>query len=1142
MPDIVDATVRIRAQTAGFKGETDRAFGGLRTQLQKTKSSFQSLGEGVRNVGQKIRHAVHENMMGLMGLAMSTGMVSMAMTSLGKSVIGAAVQMDSLQRGLAAVSGGAEAAAAQMDQLREIAKLPGLGLQEAIEGATRLQAVGMSAESANRALMAFGNALARVGKGKAELSGVILALTQIIGKGKVMAQEINQIAERVPEVRKVMMEAFGTASTEEIQKMNLTAEEFIKTLTAGFEKMPLVTTGAQNAIENFRDAVFEMKVAIGNALLPTITEKLDIMSKFITQHIEQLSETQKSIIAWAGVSATAIASVTSAMATLTLAMPGIIFAIESLGGALTFLATSPLGAAILAVGGLAMAIFWLNRRLTGSKQPLDDFEQKLARISRMAKDSAKAVREIAKAEVEQSISELNKQATPILSRLADIRELRDKLLKQPSGKALFMLTPEFVEQRRLEKQLSEIESKIGGLRAIKFPVSPKEVDAKQVISNIEATQSKIRDILAETESVKASMMNEGLQKELATLKAEHDATVANLDADIAAIRGKSKDEIAEKQALLDLKEALEEKYQQDIQAIREKYAREEEKRRLDAAAKERDEIQRRINLVIDARQKQIDSLKATQAEQAQLTADFAKQARERQRLNDITLAQGQARIALIQDEATREKAEAWLTYKQQADAIQRRLDDEKTSNAERLSLEQTLSDLKEGLLKEFDAIDEKYAEKRKERAQAVADAELEAQREVTSALKKEQEKRLRSIEKIAKSGSETWEKIQKQGEQISAGLAKKPTVYKVKVDWGKDFEASSDELRRIAEDFGRDVRAEFESVKSAGIAAFADLAEAFADWVDEGKDEMSELSFAIRLMTQAATLDFIGMIGTLKRYFDPLIDYFRGINRDVIDMTEDLSKTLSTSISNIVSTGIMEGLSSAEIGDKIEEFLRAEVIKRAVAALMADVPRIQEAIGAWSAAVAEAVAPEGPGFAEITAEEQKRIDIAAENLRQQATQHLGGALPSLLTQPTETPAALPRTTRKIRRGEIEQPVAVTPHRPPRQAGPAVQISAITGPTRDILVSLLKPLRNLNVLPALFARMVKSIDSMRDAFLGNVNGAPQRPNGTTGASDNIAIENININVDTTADIADIDALDRNLSRAARREKRLLGRRR
>ena len=62
--------------------------------------------------------------------------------SMGTDVVKAATTMESLERGLRAVAGGAAQADAQLIGLREVAKLPGLGLQEAVQGAGNLQAAG----------------------------------------------------------------------------------------------------------------------------------------------------------------------------------------------------------------------------------------------------------------------------------------------------------------------------------------------------------------------------------------------------------------------------------------------------------------------------------------------------------------------------------------------------------------------------------------------------------------------------------------------------------------------------------------------------------------------------------------------------------------------------------------------------------------------------------------------------------------------------------------------------------------------------------------------------------------------------------------------------------------------------------------
>lgn len=121
-----------------------------------------------------------------------------------REIVEATVKYDSLRLGMVSLTGSVEAANDRLGEMREAAKSPGLGFEQAVDADIKLQSVGLSAGLSARAIIEMGNALAVVGKGKADLDGVLLAITQIVSKGKVSAEEINQIAERVPQIRRVM--------------------------------------------------------------------------------------------------------------------------------------------------------------------------------------------------------------------------------------------------------------------------------------------------------------------------------------------------------------------------------------------------------------------------------------------------------------------------------------------------------------------------------------------------------------------------------------------------------------------------------------------------------------------------------------------------------------------------------------------------------------------------------------------------------------------------------------------------------------------------------------------------------------------------------------------------------------------------
>ena len=256
----------------------------LEAQLARATREFDSAGKKIEGRAKKLNADLAQSF-GSLGRSLTIGLTA-PLAALGTAAIKSAVDMDSLKRGLRAVSGSSQEAERQLVRLKEVAKLPGLGFREAIQGSINLQAAGLSAREAERSLKGFGNALATVGKGKAELDGVTLALTQIAAKGKVSAEEINQLQERVPQIRQILKDAFGTADTEILQKAKISTKEFFSVVNDALERLPKVAGGAKNAFENFSDASQQALAKLGDAFLPTIVKGLES----VTPVLERLGE------------------------------------------------------------------------------------------------------------------------------------------------------------------------------------------------------------------------------------------------------------------------------------------------------------------------------------------------------------------------------------------------------------------------------------------------------------------------------------------------------------------------------------------------------------------------------------------------------------------------------------------------------------------------------------------------------------------------------------------------------------------------------------------------------------------------------------------------------------------------------------
>jgi tape measure domain-containing protein len=176
-----------------------------------------------------------------------------------------AAAFESLTSSLEAIEGGADRARRSIARLKEIAKAPGLGLQEASTGYLRLRRADMGREEAFRTVAAAGKANALSGGTKENLDRVLLAISQIASKANISQEEILQLTEAGVNAGKALKDAFGTADTEELKRMGVTSQMALAAIVAAFEKLPDKAGGAQNAFDNLSDAIDFATIAIGGA-------------------------------------------------------------------------------------------------------------------------------------------------------------------------------------------------------------------------------------------------------------------------------------------------------------------------------------------------------------------------------------------------------------------------------------------------------------------------------------------------------------------------------------------------------------------------------------------------------------------------------------------------------------------------------------------------------------------------------------------------------------------------------------------------------------------------------------------------------------------------------------------------------------
>ena len=366
---------------------TKQAIDQLKKDLADTTAKLNALNQGTAKVGdesKKARAGVNE-------LAIGLGAMSAASLLIVRSSIQAAAQMDRMKRGLAAVAGSAGAATKQMLVFRELAKMPGLGLPEVVKAATSLQALDFTLSNTTEIIKQWGNELVRMGKGRAEMEHIVLALTQMVGKGKGFGQEIRQIAEVMPSIRKHMQMAFGTSASEEFEKMGITAQKFISGITGELAKQVRVSGGAANAMENFADAVFIAKVALGENLLPALTQVLEMLTKVLEKFAE-MPDVFRSMVSWGTLSVGIITGLGAALAGLVIIVDKAVIAVKALSAAMVWLNAHPAVAlaSIIAVVAISLGALYLGTRKAKGEvadlgKTMDEAKQSFDRFSKMDK-------------------------------------------------------------------------------------------------------------------------------------------------------------------------------------------------------------------------------------------------------------------------------------------------------------------------------------------------------------------------------------------------------------------------------------------------------------------------------------------------------------------------------------------------------------------------------------------------------------------------------------------------------------------------------------------------------------------------------------------------------------------------------------
>ena len=326
---------------------------GLKQGLQDAEAQISAFVSKVGKIGQ-----IGEQLSSI-GQKMSVGL-TLPIIALGGSAIKAYGDIQSLQKGLEAVMGSAGSASKEFERLKEVSRLPGLGMQEAVRGSINLQAIGIDADKARGILSQFGNAVASVGKGKAEFERAIYGVQQLANTDFPLGEDLNIIKDALPQVSNLLKEAFGSSRSDELAKMGVSSKQVLDTITAGLEKLPRVTGGINGAFENLGDSMKTSLARIGKIIDDTfdisgIIDKLTGYLDTAISYFEGLSPAvQQTILVVTGLVAAA-GPLLVAVGGFIAMMPTILTGIGAIGTALTAL-TGPIGLVVVGIAAIIAAV------------------------------------------------------------------------------------------------------------------------------------------------------------------------------------------------------------------------------------------------------------------------------------------------------------------------------------------------------------------------------------------------------------------------------------------------------------------------------------------------------------------------------------------------------------------------------------------------------------------------------------------------------------------------------------------------------------------------------------------------------------------------------------------------------------------
>lgn len=207
--------------------------------------------------------------------------------------------------------GGAEQAKTMLKELQQMGAKTPFEFEGLDTSAKLLKAMGVDSSMLIPYLTSIGDAVSAIGGGQEELQGVSMAIGQMLTKGKVSAEEMNQLAERGIPAWELMAQKLGM-SKQELMKLSsegkIYAEQAVPAMLAAMQSKFGGAMDAQSKTfngqmstlkDNLRMVIGEISGPVFDILkqaMPTVIAEVDKFGKWVTNNMPQIKKTIESSI------------------------------------------------------------------------------------------------------------------------------------------------------------------------------------------------------------------------------------------------------------------------------------------------------------------------------------------------------------------------------------------------------------------------------------------------------------------------------------------------------------------------------------------------------------------------------------------------------------------------------------------------------------------------------------------------------------------------------------------------------------------------------------------------------------------------------------------------------------------------------